>query len=124
MMKSNIDDIFSKYSIKITKEGLDFSNSSVKNLASQKVIQQAFGDMYKRGSMTPDVALNLRSGLDDLVSYNIDITPKGQAVVKQIRRYFDKILKENIEGLNDLDSKFASSKRTYDAVKKDFYNRD
>jgi len=60
-IKKTIDDILQKSNIKVVKGKLDFSDSAIKNTSSQRVVQEAFNDLYKRSSIKPDVALNLRS---------------------------------------------------------------
>ncbi len=123
-IKKSMDELLSSKKIKIVDWQLDFSDSALKDARSQWIVQRAYDDLASRKKIDPDVALNIRNGLDDLINYKTEVSPRWEALVKQIRKKYDDMIKKKISWLAELDQQYWPMRRELNAVKRDFFNAD
>jgi len=87
-------------------------------------VRKAYELIKDSNSLTAAEVLNLRQKLDSLINYKTDVSPKGQKLVKEMRFEVDKVAKENIKGLKDLDSQFSGEIAELNKIKREFFTKE
>lgn len=122
--KEWIKSILGKSLVRITDKWLDFTDSAIANSNSKKAVTQAYNSIVNRWVVKPEVLLNIRKQLDDLIDYWSDVSTQWQALVKEMRKEIDTIAKEKIPWLKELDAEYAPIRQEISKIKKDYFNKD
>lgn len=110
--------------VKVTDKWLDFSDSAIANSNSKKAVIWAYNTIMWRNTVTPEVLLNVRKQLDDLIDYWSDVSTQWQKLVKEMRREIDNLAKKDIPWLKELDTEYAPIREELSRIKKDYFNKD
>lgn len=119
-----VDDFLVSRGIKVEWWILDFTNSPIGDPAKQKVLQQIYDKFKWTENYTPNLILNRRSQIDDLLSSVEWSKAKIKSVAYGMRWAMDDVAKEKISWLKELDSNFAEQAKFLEKIKKDWLNKD
>lgn len=102
------------YKIKSTSESVPLS-------PSDKTALQDFLNIYgKEPQLTSNAFLNTRSALSDLSRYEAGRTGNLERIARDLRSTYDQLGKSQINGLAELDQKYAPEVQQLKQIKKDY----
>lgn len=101
----------------ITESSKLSSNLSDADISAVNKAWQLFDGIDE---VTPAQVLNLRNKVDALINWKTDVTPKGAAIVKQIRGKIDEVAKKEVPDLKRIDEQYGAQITELNQLKKDY----
>ena len=100
------------------------TKSATRNAADLKAVEKFYNTWKKVDVMDADEFLNMRSDLADLADYAKIASGKtkaSQTIGKNLRASFNAKYRNQIDGLEKLDAKFAPEKKELESLMKDYF---
>src|SRR5262249_27540729 len=87
---------------------------------------QDFIDVFVHGSneLSGNAFLNARQALSNMAKYDATKTNASTTMARDFRSMYDKIGKENITGLKELDEQYSGERKLLDQIKRDYLKPD
>jgi hypothetical protein len=120
-----VDSVLKKHGITIDTNGKLVTTAESVPLKAGDIsaLEDFIGQYGKETSLTPNAFLNTRKALDNMSEWDASKSDVANVIAKDLRKQYDKIGKETIPGLSELDAKFAPEIKSIKEVRKNLFDK-
>jgi hypothetical protein len=124
--ENTVSDVLGKYGIQVGENGKLITTAESVPLSSGDIASiEGFIKQYGSSQeMSGNAFLNARKALDNMAKWDANKTDVSQRISRDLRQAFDASGKEQLQGLAELDAKYAPEVKLLSGVKKKLLNPD